>query len=347
MFDDQRLVRVNSTLEMLGGNKLSTTQIVTLESTEITILAEQLEQLTNQTREFIESSKTNNTMKAYASDWSQFEMFCNHFEFISMPAAPRVVARYAAFMAVQKRKVATIQRHLASISMKHKAENYESPTNSVDVQSALQGIRKKLGEPQVQKDPLLIEDVRRIMCLLPNDIRGKRDRALLLIGFAGAFRRSELVSIQFQHVEVTRSGLVILLPRSKTDQEGHGRKVAIPYGSNIDTCPVRAFQDWVEATKLNSGFLFRPINKSGRVQNNGITGKTVARLVKSYVGRVGLDPNRFAGHSLRAGLATSAAAAGASMMSIQKQTGHRSNVVNRYIREGDLFKENAAAKVGL
>lgn len=336
---------------------MPTTQLAILESTDMSTVAEQLEQLTRQTQKNIEDSKADNTKKAYASDWAQFEMFCSYFGFSPMPAAAETVARYVTFMDMQKRKVATIQRHLASIAVAHKAKDYESPTKSTIVHSALRGMRKNHGEPQVQKDALLIEDIRRIVRVLPNDRRGVRDRALLLIGFAGAFRRSELAAIDMRHVEVTRNGLVILLPRSKTDQDGKGRKVAIPYGSNPETCPVRAFEDWIAESGIQSGFVFRPINKSGRLQDSHnddgednpkpLTGKTIARIVKKYARELGLDPKRFAGHSLRAGLATSAAQAGVSRHAIQKQTGHKSNVVDRYIRDGDLFRENAAAKVGL
>jgi integrase len=183
---------------------------------------------------------------------------------------------------------------------------------------------------------------------LPDGLIGSRDRTLLLIGFAGAFRRSELVALNRDAVEITGDGLVITIKRSKTDQEGAGRKIGLPYAAHKETCPVRSLQEWLERSAITDGPLLRPINRHGHMAEGRLSSAAVGEIVKRHATAVGLDPTKFSGHSLRSGLATSAAAAGASERSIMAQTGHRSvNMVRRYIRDGSLFRENAAAVVGL
>ena len=183
---------------------------------------------------------------------------------------------------------------------------------------------------------------------LPEGLLGIRDRALLLVGFAGAFRRSELVGLDIADLDFNHDGLTVTLRRSKTDQEGEGRKVGLPYGSNPSTCPVRSLQAWIEASAIEAGPVFRSVNRHGRLQPDRLSDKAVALVVKRRAEAAGLDPSRYAGHSLRAGLATAAANAGVSERAIMAQTGHRSvQMVRRYIRDGSLFRENAAAKVGL
>jgi integrase len=183
---------------------------------------------------------------------------------------------------------------------------------------------------------------------LPDTVKGKRDRALLLLGFAGAFRRSELVGLSVEDLQESRDGITVLLRRSKTDQEGEGRKVGIPYGQHPETCPVRALQAWREVAGISEGLLFRAVNKSGKVGGKGLSPIDVARAVKSAAAAAGLNPAFFSGHSLRAGLATAAAAAGVAERVIMATTGHKSErMLRRYIREGNIFRENAAAAVGL
>jgi integrase len=177
---------------------------------------------------------------------------------------------------------------------------------------------------------------------------GTRDRALVLLGFAGAFRRSELVGLDVEDCVFGKDGLTVTLRRSKTDQDGAGRKIGIPYGSNPETCPVRTIQAWMELAGISSGPLLRSINRHGKLGPGHLSGIDVARVVKRLAERAGLDAVKFAGHSLRAGHATSAAIAGASERSIMNQTGHRSvQMVRRYIRDGSLFRENSAGKLGL
>ena len=232
--------------------------------------------------------------------------------------------------------------------MNHQAAGYEPPARAGVVQKALKGIRHTKGTAQAVKAPLTVDDLRVISDHLPDGAKGIRDRALLLLGFAGAFRRSELVGIDREHVEFVPEGVVITLPRSKTDQEGAGRKVAIPYGQHLETCAVRALVAWLAMARISSGPVFRPVDRHGNVGAERLTGKSIAVTVKNYMAAIGKDPAAYAGHSLRAGFATAAARAGAEERDIMRQTGHRSTVmIRRYIRDGSLFRSNAAAMVGL
>jgi integrase len=216
------------------------------------------------------------------------------------------------------------------------------------VRLVMQGIRRTFGTAQVAKEPVLVADLKRMVCRLPEGLLGVRDRALLLIGFCGGFRRSELVALDVADCAFTREGLVLAIRRSKTDQEGEGRKIGIPYASHVETCPIRSLQDWLEKSSIAEGPLFRPINRHGKMASTRLSGAAVGEIVKRYVTALGLDATKFGGHSLRSGLATSAAAGGASERSIMAQTGHKSEkMVRRYIRSGSLFKENAVAVVGL
>jgi len=195
---------------------------------------------------------------------------------------------------------------------------------------------------------MLLDDIRAMVGATDAGLIGSRDQALILLGFAGAFRRSELVALDVADLAFSRDGLTVTLRRSKTDQEGAGRKVGIPYGSNPDTCPVRAVQSWLEDASVADGPAFRAVNRHGKVQESGLAPIDVARIVKKLAQCAGLDPAKYAGHSLRAGHATQAATAGASERSIMNQTGHRSvQMVRRYIRDGSLFRENSAGKLGL
>jgi integrase len=183
---------------------------------------------------------------------------------------------------------------------------------------------------------------------LPDSLIGRRDACLLLLGFAMAARRSELVALTVEDLTATADGLVVTIRRSKTDQEGQGRQTGVPYGSNQMTCPIRATQTWLEASGIETGPLFRSVDRHGRLGNSALSDKAVALIVKRAAERAGLNPNRFAGHSLRSGMATSAARGGATEAQIMEQTGHRSlTVLRRYIRRGTLFDENAASKLGL
>jgi integrase len=216
------------------------------------------------------------------------------------------------------------------------------------VRNTLKGIKRTLGTAAAQKTPALTDDIQAMVDATDGSLIGVRDRALILLGFAGAFRRAELVGLGVEDCAFGKDGLTVTLRRSKTDQQGAGRKIGIPYGSNPETCPVRIVQSWLEQAGITAGPLFRSINRHGQVQPGRLAGIAVARVVKKLAEGVGLDPAKYAGHSLRAGHATSAAIGGASERSIMNQTGHRSvQTARRYIRDGNLFRENSAGKLGL
>ena len=221
---------------------------------------------------------------------------------------------------------------------------FETPTQSSKVRLVMAGIRRTKGTAADAKTPVMIDELKRMIARLPENLLGTRDRALLLIGFTGGFRRCELIGLDCDAVAITRDGLVVNILRSKTDQDGKGRKIGLPFGANPATCSVRSFQDWLDASKITEGPLFRPITRHGKMGCNRLSTKAVARIVKRYVTGIGLDASHFAGHSLRSGFATSASMAGASEAAIMKQTGHQSlAMVRKYIRAGTLFRENAAA----
>jgi site-specific recombinase XerD len=300
----------------------------------------------DQVREYIRASKSENTVRGYQSDWRTFCAWCESHAVCPLPASPEVVAAFIAESAARL-KVGSVQRRLNAIAEAHKAVGVETPTHHPTVRNTMKGIRRTKGTAPAQKTATLIDDIRAMLDATDAGLIGLRDRALILLGFAGAFRRSELVGLNADDCAFSKDGLTVTLRRSKTDQAGAGRKIGIPYGSNPETCPVRNLQSWIEQAGMG-GPLFRSINRHGQVQSGGLSGIDVARVVKKLADRAGLDAAKYAGHSLRAGHATSAAIAGASERSIMNQTGHRSvQMVRRYIRDGSLFRENSAGKLGL
>ena len=303
--------------------------------------------LPEQVREYIRASKAESTLRGYQSDWRAFCAWCEGHGLCPLPASPETVAAYIAECA-GRLKVGSIQRRVNAIAEAHKAVGLESPTSTGIVRNTLKGIKRTLGTAAVQKAPAVTEDIRAMLESVDTGMIGLRDRALILLGFAGAFRRSELVSLDLPDLVFSRDGLTVTLRRSKTDQEGVGRKIGVPYGSNPETCPVRTLQAWLEETGVTSGSVFRALNRHGQIQPGRLSPIDVARIVKKLADRAGLDAAKYAGHSLRAGHATAAARSGASERSIMNQTGHRSvQMVRRYIRAGSLFRENSAAKLGL
>ena len=301
----------------------------------------------DQAREFARQSKAESTLRGYRADWRNFCAWCESHGLSPLPASPETVAAYIAECA-GRLKVGSIQRRLNAIAEAHKATGLDSPTSTGMVRNTLKGIRRALGTATAPKAPTLTDDIRAMVDATDAGIIGARDRALMLLGFAGAFRRSELVGLDIADCAFGKDGLTVTLRRSKTDQDGAGRKIGIPYGANPETCPVRTVQAWLAEAGADAGPLFRSINRHGQVQAGRLSGIDVARVVKKLAVRAGLDAAKYAGHSLRAGHATSAAIAGASERSIMKQTGHRSvQMVRRYIRDGSLFRENSAGKLGL
>ena len=309
----------------------------------------ELEDVASRAIEYAKSGKADSTKRAYRSDFGHFAEWCQRHGLNPLPASPGTVAMYITTMADGGYACATIGRRLVSISQAHKLADLAVPTSSEKVREIWKGIRRELGTAQEGKSPLMTVEIRQIIQQLDfTKTIDIRDRAILLLGFAGAFRRAELASLNVEHLESRHEGLVINLGRSKTDQEGEGRRVAIPRGRHEETCPVKAMWEWLEVTGSEGGALFRSVTRGGRVSENRIRGRTVCRIVKKRVRAIGLDPSDFGAHSLRAGFATSAAAGGASERHIMRQTGHRSlETLRGYIREGSLFRDNAADKLGL
>lgn len=294
------------------------------------------------------ASRAENTRRAYGSDVRAFAAWCAARGLAALPAAPESVALYLAAMADAGRTVATIGRALVAISQAHKLAGLDSPRSHRAVQETFKGIRRTLCIAPKSKAPMMVDALRSAVETLPAGLLGERDRALLVLGFAGGFRRSEIVGLDVADLDFGAEGLAVTLRRSKTDQEGAGRKVGIPYGGNPATCPVRAVRAWLDASGITTGAVFRAVNRHGRVSPERLSDRSVANIVKGAAERAGLDPERFAGHSLRAGLATSAAKAGKSERSIMATTGHRSvTMVRRYIRAAELFSDNAASGIGL
>lgn len=285
---------------------------------------------------YLRASLSEATKRAYRADVSAFLAAGG-----SIPATPAEVARYLAGLAEDLCPV-TLQRRAVAIGKAHVAQGFADPVKDEHVRATLRGIRRVHGRPQRQAAPLLREDLLTVVDALPESLIGVRDRALLLVGFAGGFRRSELVGLDVADVAFVPDGLLITLRRSKTDQEGMGRKVGIPYG-RTRACPVKALGSWLEKAGVGAGPLFRPVSKGGHVGNRALTGQSVSLVLRKCSARVGLSCERLTGHSLRAGLVTSAAKFGVSSWKIRQQTGHRSDaMLQRYIRDAGIFVENAA-----
>lgn len=306
-----------------------------------------LEVLPSNVSAFIKDSRADNTRRAYRSDWVGFESWCNGKGLVALPAAPSTVAGYIADLAATA-KASTIGRKVASISTAHKMAGHLSPCASELVLSTLKGIRRTLTVATVKKAPVRVANLRVCFGAMGNRAPDVRNRALLLIGYAGGFRRSELVALDGSDVEETSEGLVVTVRRSKTDQTGAGHRKGIPYGGNPATCPVRALKAWLALSKGCKGPLFTRIGKGGRLTDQRLTAQSVALIVKQLAPSMGLDPETVGGHSMRAGFVTDAYAAGAPEAAIMATTGHRSHAVMvGYRREANLFKQNAAAMVGL
>jgi site-specific recombinase XerD len=303
--------------------------------------------LVDEARSYVREAKSANTRRAYLADWEDFQTWCRDNAATECPAAPETLALYLTHLA-RTRKPSTLGRRLASISQYHQAAGYSSPAKSIEVRGVMAGIRRKKGVARERKRPLLAAALAQAIAAMPETLLGRRNRALLLIGFSGAMRRSEIVALRWEDLEAAPEGMKLTIVRSKTDQEGQGRAVGIPFGERPETCPVGALAAWRAASGLSAGPVFRVVGRAGKVMDEPLSDKAVARVVKQAAAAAGLDPSQFSGHSLRSGLATSAAAAGASERSIMDQTGHRDlKTARTYIREGGLFRDNAAAKTGL
>jgi site-specific recombinase XerD len=310
-------------------------------------LSTEVLELQEDAKKYLANSKAENTKRAYSSDWVQFSEWCHRNQLVDVPADPETIAYYITFLG-KSSKASSIKRKMTAISQRHETAGYPSPTKTPVVKGVWDGLQRSIGIKEEGKDALWLEDLRKVVEVIPNHrLIGIRNRALLVIGWAAALRRSEIVHLNVEDVDITRDGLVLNLSRSKTDQKGEGQVVALPYGSNPNTCPVRLLEDWLEASQIKEGPLFCRIDRHGNLLGR-LTPQSVRLIVKKCCEEVGLDAKKFGAHSLRSGFCSTAARAGKPEHQIMKQTRHRrSDSLQRYIKKANLFDDNAASGIGL
>lgn len=295
-------------------------------------------------RGYVAASRADATRRAYAADWRAFLAWANEQGQPALPAPPELVSLYLAALAKAGRKVSTIERALAGIAAAHRGSGHPWPKGHPAIAAVLSGIRRTHGSSPTKKAPVEAAELRALVSALDGSLSGLRDRALLLVGWFGAFRRSELASLSIADVRFTEGGLEVHLRRSKTDQQGEGYAKGLPYASSPELCPVRALRRYLDDAGIDAGAIFRAVDRRGRLGEGALCDKSVARIVQRAAAAAGLDPSRFAGHSLRSGFATTAARQGRALDAIMRQTGHKSERVARgYIRHATLFTENAAS----
>jgi len=296
-------------------------------------------------------SMADNTKKAYGKDWEHFSNWCQSRGLTNLPASkPTIVAYVLHLVDDLEYKVTTVERRLASINVAHRLAGEEKPAKMGDphLRGLWGGVTRTKRRKKDKVEPLLIEDIRHICNHLPNNIRGVRDRAILLIGFAGAFRRSEIANVRLKDIVFTLDGLKIYVPNSKRDQEGEGLWKGIPYGENPLTCPVKALASWIDEGDILDGYVFRSITRHGTVWVDKLTGHSIAQIVKKACKGAGMNPKKYSGHSLRSGFCTQAARSGAPEHRIMAHTGHKSiPAVRDYIHIGNLFEGNPVSLLGL
>lgn len=294
-----------------------------------------------------QASKAPATWQAYHADMRAFRAWCLGHDRDPLPAAPSSVALFLRHEAARGLKVSSIARRVSSIAYAHREAGHRSPTDDPHLKAIWAGLRRTLGVAPRRVAPATTDVIRRMLATCNDDTGGLRDRALLLVGFSGAMRRSELASLDVGDVAAVPEGRLVIIRRSKTDQEGAGQEVAIPFGSDPALCPVRQLDAWVDATAIEDGPLFRRVDRHGNVGAR-LSGRAVAEVVKRRARAAGLDPTQFSGHSLRAGFATAAAQGGARELDIARQTRHKSlEMLRIYVRKASAFEDNAAARLGL
>ena len=296
-----------------------------------------LKSLELETLKNLKNSKASNTLRAYQADFRDFSAFCSKNSLSSMPTDHKILSLYLTHLSA-KAKFSTLKRRVASISVIHKMKGFYLDTKHPLIMENLHGIKRVKGSVQKSKKPLLINNLKNIINAIDEkkipEKKKFRDKALILIGFSGGFRRSELVNIDFDDLEFVNEGVKIFIRRSKTDQSGEGMIKAIPYFENKKFCPVTKLKDWINYSNIKSGKIFE------------ISDKSVSLIIKNYASFSGLDPNKYGGHSLRSGFATSAAEFGVEERNIMAMTGHKTTqMVRRYIQEANLFKNNALNKI--
>ena len=298
----------------------------------------------------LQNSKASNTVRAYKSDFKDFSLFCVQNKFKNLPSEPNVVSLYLTHLSTREIKLSTIKRRLVSIGVIHKMKGHYLDTKHPIIIENLMGIKRRKGIVQNGKKPILINNLKQIINVINEqkieDIKKLRDKSIILIGFAGGFRRNEIVSLDFEDLDFVFEGLKITVKKSKTDQFGEGLTKGLPYFENQLYCPVLTVKRWINISKIHEGALFRRFSKGSKLSKNRLTDQTVALIIKQYLSIAGINSANYSGHSLRSGFATSAAEAGAEERSIMAMTGHKSTeMVRRYIKEANIFKNNALNKI--
>ena len=298
----------------------------------------------------LQSSKAINTVRAYKSDFKDFGLFCAQNGFKSLPSEPKIVSLYLTYLSTKEAKMSTLKRRLVSIGVIHKLKGFYLDTKHPSIIENIMGIKRRKGSIQKGKKPILISNLKVLIDVIDEkineEIKKLRDRTIILIGFSGGFRRNEIVSLDYDDLDFVPEGVKIDIKKSKTDQFGEGSVKALPYFDNSKYCPVVSLKRWISISEINSGSLFRRFLKGSKLSEKRLTDQTVALLIKEYLQLAGIDSKNYSGHSLRSGFATSAAEAGAEERSIMAMTGHKSTeMVRRYIKEANLFKNNALNKI--
>ncbi len=306
--------------------------------------------LQDQTLNNLKNSKAINTIRAYRSDYKDFSAFCAKNAFKIFPAESKIVALYLTYLSSKGVKISTLKRRLVSLGVIHKLKGHYLDTKHPIIIENLMGIKRKIGSFQQGKKPILINQLKSIINVIDNEktkeIKKIRDKTLILIGFGGGFRRTELVSIDCNDIELVSEGAKIIVRRSKTDQFGEGMVKGLPYFTNQKYCPVLHLKKWLELSNIKTGPIFRRFSKSFKLSENRLTDQSVALLLKNYLDIAGIENKNYSGHSLRSGFATVSAEFGADERSIMAMTGHKTTqMVRRYIKEANLFKNNALNKI--
>ncbi len=314
-------------------------------------LVTDLKKLHEETLNNLKLSKANNTLRAYKSDFKDFGVFCAKHGFNAMPTEPKVVSLYLTHLSTNS-KISTLRRRLVSIGVVHRLKGHYLDTKHPVIIENLMGLKRKKGSIQTGKKPILINHLKQIINTIDEQkiekIKKLRNRTLILIGFGGGFRRTELISIDYEDLDFVEEGLKITLRRSKTDQFGEGLIKGLPYFTNEKYCPVTSLKDWINISKIKTGPIFRRFAKGTILTSHRLTDQSVVLIIKDYLKLAGIDNKNFSGHSLRSGFATAAAESGADERSIMAMTGHKTTqMVRRYIKEANIFKNNALNKIKL
>ena len=312
-------------------------------------LTTKLKTLHEDTLNNLRQSKASNTLRAYKSDFKNFAAFCSSHGLNSLPSEPKIIALYLTHLS-KTSKISTLRRRLVSISMIHKLKGHYLDTKHPIIIENLMGIKRVKGSIQKGKKPILINHLKSIINVIDDqkaeEIKKIRDKTILLVGFGGGFRRTELISIDHEDLEFVPEGVKITIKRSKTDQFGEGMIKGLPYFTNEKYCPVINLKKWIELSNIKSGPIFRRFAKGSVLTNNRLTDQSVVLIIKDYLNLAGIENKNYSGHSLRSGFATVAAESGADERSIMAMTGHKTTqMVRRYIREANIFKNNALNKI--